>query len=223
MEFFSTIRKVMVGKAGKKKQGIYMSIIGAYTLITFLVAISVDPRDFSIVEVWISGLGDPGYNPAAIFFQTSFFSFGFGMVPTLLYIYRRIGNPLPVAKKSFLIISLIGTCAWGIVGFLPEGVPPIQDVHDITAYIAFGGYALSLPLLFGIMLSQRIRGKNSWPNIQILLTVYAIIIIFEVLFIVFPIAKLEFSQWAPWEWVGYFIIAGSIYSTFLFIPTKNSQ
>ncbi|MBD3187862.1 hypothetical protein GF325_13585 [Candidatus Bathyarchaeota archaeon] len=38
---------------------------------------------------------------------------------------------------------------------------------------------------------------------------YAIIVIIEGLFIIFPIARLEFNQWAPREWVGHLIIAGS--------------
>ncbi len=206
------------GNLDKRRHGIFLFGLLVFSLICHIWAIAVSPEPFSFRETWISTLGHPLHNPLGyVVYNIWFVSTGLLLIPHFLYLFRRLGEGLKGLQKFILFLWILGTVSFGAIGIVHD---MIQPLHDSIAAVAFVGLSLAFNLQLLLIIYQRVKGRTLryfWIAVILL----ALVILFWVLLFSIPIPRnIDYGDYAPWEWAGFFILFGGIFGMYVVYPDK---
>jgi hypothetical membrane protein len=161
-------RRVLTGKFSKKEHIIYVFAIFVFFVLCLIISQALFPGDFNIINNKISEQGNPILNPTGHwFFNIGALITGLLIVPSFLYLYRRI-SILPGSQifrkftKMSIGFSVIGSIGLAFVGIFPE---IYGWFHIIAADVTFGGLCGGAFIIFFMIVikkSFRNRLKSKW-------------------------------------------------------------
>ncbi|MFW9938032.1 MAG: DUF998 domain-containing protein [Candidatus Thorarchaeota archaeon] len=195
---------------------IYIPLI----IIGVIVAATLDPDGYTIIENWISDLGTSAHTPAPILYDIACIVAGSLTIPFSFYMENLLA-PLPnieaegnhysrlrfrLASYS-LLFNLIGNIGYIGVGIF-SGDRNYFNLHMITSSLAFGGYTLGAFFIGWLIIFYNTKIPK-WIGIYGVVGPFTTIIIF--LIINNPL----------WEWILLFSILAWIIPLSLIVFNKK--
>ncbi|MCX6994081.1 MAG: hypothetical protein NT011_13200 [Kiritimatiellaeota bacterium] len=96
--------------------------------------------------------------------------------------------------RLFLFSGCVGGIGFSLVGICPEGSGhAMQMIHDFGAKMAYGGLGSAMGLSF-LILSLKLRNKESWPSLGQFFILFLIVFYFA---LIIPfMSNFPVLQWA---------------------------
>jgi len=203
---------LFTGRWSKKKfSALYLPII-FLLLCCWAIARAFYPLDngYCIDVYRISRQGNISLNPVGgWFFIISTGFAGLFFIFYFIFAYRRLLGSNTFLVRLFLFCGCVGGIGLFMVGVCPEGSGhAVQAMHDFGAEMAYGGLCSAVGLSF-LILSLKLRKKESWPSWGQFFTLFLIIFYFAIIIPFmsnFPILQWTgFSATLFWQ-LGFFLI-----------------
>jgi hypothetical membrane protein len=195
---------------------IYIPLI----IIGVIIAATLDPDGYTIIDNWISDLGTSAHTPAPYLYDIACIVAGSLTIPFSFYMENLLA-PLPKRDEKrtnysrlrfrlasySLFFSLIGNIGYIGVGIF-SGDRNYLNLHMITSSLAFGGYTLGAFFMGWLIIFYDTKIPK-WIGIYGVLGPFTTIIIF--LLISNPL----------WEWILLFSILAWIIPVSLIVFNKS--
>lgn len=188
-----------------------------------LIAVTLGPGGYNIVDNWISDLGNHSVTPAPFLLDIAVIGSGLLLIPFYFYIERYLA-PIPRNAEEIQMSSgqyrmsyrLMGINFFfnffGTLGLIGVGVfsedRDIMNLHFIFSVLLFGSFAIG-----AIFLGLRV----SFIEQPIIPKPFNYIVGIYGIFVPFTVAGFAMFNLSPsWEWVLFFVIIGMIVPIFVF-------
>ncbi len=154
--------ELMSGKASKMMHGIYFgTILSGYVIIS-LIAQSLFPVDYSILDFKISAQGGITSNPEGhLLWNIGMIVMGILLIPHMLYLYENLKVSSPQFAQVVRLISISACVGFSFVGVFPREYPL---PHSIPAAIALYGLFISLNLNLLLLIDRKKNFNSNWPR-----------------------------------------------------------
>jgi hypothetical membrane protein len=185
-----------------------------------IIAVAFGPGGYSIVDNWISDLGNHTITPAPFLLDIAVISAGILLIPFYFYMEKYLA-PIPHSPEELpapprinyrlmglnFFFNLLGTVGLMGVGIFSED-RDIADLHFTFSVLLFGSFAIGA-IFLGLhvtFLKQPIIPKP----LNYIVGIYGI-------FVPFTVAGFAVFDLSPsWEWALFFVLLGLIVPIFIF-------
>lgn len=188
---------LITGRWHKKKfAALYLPVI-FLLLCCWAIARAFYPMDngYCIDVYRISRQGNISLNPVGgWFFIISTGIAGLFFILYFIFAYRRLLGRHAFLARLFLFSGCVGGIGFSLVGICPEGSGhAMQMIHDFGAKMAYGGLGSAMGLSF-LILSLKLRNKESWPSLGQFFILFLIVFYFA---LIIPfMSNFPVLQWA---------------------------
>ena len=168
--FFNTLKEIWKGESDKKTILIYFLLVFSIYLIGAIIGMLLYPGGFAFTEVYTSYLGGNTHNPLGYqIYNASEMISGILLIPYFIYYYKNLRANAKLLVFLASLFGILGLLGFAALGIYYQGADPLG--HQISTWIAFGGFGLSA-FLFLIIFFGRLIRKKEWPSIKQFLLVY---------------------------------------------------
>jgi len=167
---FKFLKRIWSGNCSKREYLIYLSILLLIYLIGIIISALKFPGGFSMTRVYISYLGGSDINPDGyIYYCIANFIVGFALIPHFIFLYKRLVPAMEFLSTFSCIWGVEGCIGFGLIGIFHQGILP--KMHQITTYMAFGGFGICAFFCLFILI-RKIILKHNWPSIKKFILLY---------------------------------------------------
>jgi Protein of unknown function (DUF998) len=203
----STLKLLISGKQTPKFMGIYIGCILLFYLLVIILAQSVFPEGYSLMNYTISTQGGIEDNPHGWWiYDIGVIIIGIVFIPFFTYIYQRLKPTTLLLSKFAYFFALVGSIGFALLGVFPHD---FGFSHGIATGLAFGGFGASAFFTFFVLV-RKLFLKESWPTITGFIIVFGQLIVVVLLTTIIqnsePLESVEaidpriynypFSQWS---------------------------
>ena len=168
------LKRIWTGTATKKEHLTYFfSAFGIY-LLGIIIAASLYPGEFSMTTVYISYLGGYPNNPDGyMFYNICEIIAGVLFAAHFIFLYKRLVPALKIVAFVACVFGIIGSLGFASIGIYYQGSNALG--HQITTWLAFGGFGGSALLLIPVLI-RKMCLKHNWPSVGSFLAAYGVTI-----------------------------------------------
>jgi hypothetical membrane protein len=199
----------------------YSALVTFFGLMSLaiIVAVTLGPPGYNIIDNWISDMGNHSYTPAPFLLDAALICTGILLIPFHFYMERhlapipRVPEDLPAPHRMTyrfmelaFFFSMLGSFGMIMVGIFSED-RDIAGLHFIFSVVLFGSFAISA-LFMGLRITFLQQSVIPKP-FNYILGIYGMC----VPSIVGTFAAIYLSP--LWEWIIFFVLLGLITPIFL--------
>lgn len=170
-KYLEYLKRIWTGSSTKKEYIAYFCVSFFIYFLGILISALKYPGGFSMTTVYISYLGGSDKNPDGyIYYCVVNFIVGILLIPHFIFLYKRLRPAIKILSAFSCLLGIEGSIGFALIGIFHQGILP--DMHQITTYMAFGGFG-ACAFFCVFILIRKICLKHPWPSIRNFIILYA--------------------------------------------------
>lgn len=194
------------------------------------IAALLYPGEFSMTTVYISYLGGDSNNPDGyMIYNTCEIIAGLLLMAHFIFLYKRLVPAIKIIAFISCLFGMIGAFGFASIGVYYQGSSYLG--HQVTTYLAFGGFGVSAVLMLPVLI-RKLCLKHNWPSIISLILCYGLtigLLVFTLLLDNSPDLFIDmgldpaYTSGKFLEWLYLFVVVVWLFGTMIIAKDKEEK